>query len=692
MQLEKLILISKAKWAIIFFIVQFLLIYFIPSYRYTLIFYIILFLIGEIFYRKIIPDVMNPQKYIWLFSPLVGILITIIIGSYLIAFNTSIEYLILLPIASIFINLWRYKNFKFKDYSINNQLKNNSNLIAYNTLLILTLIVAPIILILAGPAGISDTSTPFRVGPDAALYTRMTQYLLDGGTWLAASTRSPEYQGMALGDITQFTNSTMDWPFLYFYRWGLTTFQICNVLLNGLDHAYKTSFTSMILPHLFLMGLIFFWLREKFKLALYFSILGAVGFTFNVNILNLWFEGFYGNMFSLFLYCFIYLLIAIKISNNDITQNDAKKIFILTALIFAAILASYGEGLLFVLPCLLFLNILTDFIIRRVFNYRLYIFLSLSLLLGIVIILPCQFLLDWFLISLKQIFQEGGNGYTQPYWASLNEILGFNNIYQHFSSEKIALALKRSPLNFFITISSTILILFILTRSFNAKISIFYLDAYLLLLIFFMFMYFKSPNNNYGFMKMYIFLLPILFVYFWRGICLFVNNRQGIKIISSITLVLILHGLTYVHSYYLNSVLVNKNYFSDHQNLSHLDITQSVIFSLVKTDWNITLPAVLPGTYLTDNWDNISLTKFPQYSRYLERKIYFLLEKENYLNSKFESNRVIYEGPFFVIIDSGLFVKSLLDGDKFNLKKFNFLDALNELNINKVELPLVTNF
>ena len=160
-------------------------------------------------------------------------------------------------------------------------------------------------------------------------------------------------------------------------------------------------------------------------------------------------------------------------------------------------------------------------------------------------------------------------------------------------------------------------------------------------------MYFKSPNNNYGFMKMYIFLLPILFVYFWRGICLFVNNRQGIKIISSITLVLILHGLTYVHSYYLNSVLVNKNYFSDHQNLSHLDITQSVIFSLVKTDWNITLPAVLPGTYLTDNWDNISLTKFPQYSRYLERKIYFLLEKENYLNSKFESNRVIYEGPFF---------------------------------------------
>jgi hypothetical protein len=688
MQLEKLNLNSKAKLACIFFIVQSLLIYFIPSYRYSLFFYILLFITGEIFYRKIIPDVMNPQKYIWLFSPLVGIIIITIIGSYLIAYNALIEYLILLPIASIFINLWHYNNFNLKDFWINNQSKNNSKLITYNSLLILTLIVAPVILILAGPAGISETSTPFRVGPDSALYTRMTQYLLDGGTWLAASARSPEYQEMELGDITKFTNSTMDWPFLYFYRWGLSTFQICNVLLNGLDHAYRISFTSMVLPHLFLVGLIFYWLREKFKLALYFSLLGAIGFTFNVNILNLWFEGFYGNMFSLFLYCFIYLLIAIKLSNNDITKNDVQKFFILTALIFAAILVSYGEGLLFVLPCLLFLNVLSDIIIRRVFDYKLYLFLSLSLLLGVLIILPCQFLIDWFLISLKQIFQEGGNGYTQPYWASLNEILGFNNIYQHFSLENIALALDRSTVNIFITISSSISILFILSRSFDNKISVFYLNAYLLLLIFFIFMYYKSPTNNYGFMKMYIFLLPILFVYFWRGICLFFINRQGIKVISSITLVIILHGLTYVHSFSLNSILVNKNYFSEHQNLSHLDITQAIILPLVKTGKNITLPSVLPGTYLTKSWDNISLSEFPQYSKYLEKKIYFLLEKENRLNFKFESQKVIYEGPFFVIIDSGLFVKSLVDGDKFNLKKFNFLDALNELNINKVELPL----
>jgi len=684
MQLEKLNFNSKAKWAGIFFIVQSLLICFIPSYRYTFYLYIFLFLTGEIFYRKIIPDVMNPQKYIWLFSPLVGILIILIIGSYLIAYNASIKYLILLPIASLLFNLWHYRTFKFKDYWINSQLKNNSKLIVYNNLLILTLIVAPIILILTAPAGIAETSTPFRVGPDAALYTRMTQYLLDGGTWLAATARSPEYQGMELGDITKFTNSTMDWPFLYFYRWGLTTFQICNVLLNGLDHAYRTSFTSMIVPHLFLMGLIFYWLREKFKLGLYFSLLGAIGFTFNVNILNLWFEGFYGNMFSLFLYCFVYLLITIKLSNNDIPKKDTQKFFLLTALIFAAILVSYGEGLLFVLPCLLFLNVLSDIVIRRVFDYKLYLFLSLSLLLGVLIILPCQFLIDWFLISLKQTFQEGGNGYTQPYWALLNEILGFNNIYQHFSLENIALSLKRSAANNLITISSSVFILFILSRSFNKKISIFYLNAYFLLLIFFIFMYYKSPNNNYGFMKMYIFLLPILFVYFWRGICLFFINKQGIKVITSFTIIIILHSLTYVHSYSLNSVLVNKKFISEHRDMKDLKITNAVVLPLVSTEYITVLPSILAGVYFTNAWDKISITKVPQYSKYLEHKIYLLIEKNLYLEYKFEPKSIVYEGPYLMVIDSGHMVKDSLAGDLFDLSKINSKDIIDNLDISNI--------
>ena len=684
MQFKKLNFNGKIKLAGIFFIVQSLLIYFIPSYRYTLFLYIFLFLTGEIFYRKIIPDVMNPQKYIWLFSPLVGILIILIMGSYLIAFNASIKYLILLPIASLLFNLWHYRTFKSKDYWIDNQLKNNSKLIVFNNLLILTLIVAPIILILTAPAGISETSTPFRVGPDAALYTRMTQFLLDGGTWLAASARSPEYQEMELGDITKFTNSTMDWPFMYFYRWGLTTFQMCNVLLNGLDHAFRTSFTSMVIPHLFLMGLIFYWLREKFKLRLYFSLLGAIGFTFNVNILNLWFEGFYGNMFSLFLYCFIYLLIAIKLSNNDITKTDARKFFILTALIFAAILVSYGEGLLFVLPCLLFLYLLSDFIINRVFDYRLYLFLSLSLLLGTLIILPCQFLLDWFVISLKQIFQEGGNGYTQPYWALLNEILGFNNIYHHFSLENIALSLKRSAANNLITISSSIFILFILSKSFDKKISIFYLNAYLLLLIFFIFMYYKSPNNNYGFMKMYIFLLPILFVYFWRGICLLFINKQGIMVITSFTIVIILHGLTYIHSYNLNSVLVNKEFISEHRNMKDLKITNSVVLPLVSTEYITILPSILAGVYFTHAWDKISIIKAPQYSKYLEHKIYLLIEKNLYLNNKFQPKSIVYEGRYLMVIDSGLLVKDSLDGVFFDLSKINSKDIIANLDINNI--------
>jgi hypothetical protein len=125
----------------------------------------------------------------------------------------------------------------------------------------------PLILVLTYPVGLFNPSTPFRVGPDAALYSYMAQYLLDGGTWLKANLRASDYSGMDVGLITKFSNNTMDWPFLYFYRWGLVTLQICNTLINGMDHAFRSSFSSMLLPYFFLVGLIFYWLKEIFKIS-----------------------------------------------------------------------------------------------------------------------------------------------------------------------------------------------------------------------------------------------------------------------------------------------------------------------------------------------------------------------------------------------------------------------------------------
>lgn len=663
---------------------QILFIFLLPSYRQTLCLYIFLLLTGLSFYQSIIPEFMSPKKYMWLFCPFLGLFSIVIFGSYLIAYSLSPKYLLLLPIFSAVFIIINYRKRLVNEVLGFSKAQIKEKLYVLEILLFLSGVIAPVTFILSYPAGILEPSTPFRVGPDAALYSYMAQYLIDGGTWLTANNRNFEYEGMDVGLITMFSNSTMDWPFLYFYRWGLVSLQICNMLINGLDHAFKSSFTSMLLPHFLMMGLIFYWLKEVFKMSTFIAILGAIGFIFNVNILNLWFEGFYGNMFSLCLYSFLYLLIALKLSIKDIRGNELIKTYSLTSFLFSVILLSYGEGLLFVIPCLLFLIFLYDAILGC-FNIKLYFYLGITLLISIIIVFPCQFLIDWFIISLKQTFQEGGNGYPQPYWASLNEILGFNNIYKYYDQDKVGFILKRTIFNNIINICSSIAIVYVLFNYFNfkKKTSQFYLVTYLLLIIFGFLMFFKNPANNYGFMKMYVFLLPILFVYFWVALD-FTFTKHKNKLLISATLVILLNGFSYLTSYSMNSFIVSNQFISEHQDMKNLKIRNAVVLPLVSTDYITVLPSILSCVYFTNAWDKVSIKKVPQYSKFLEDKIYLLIEKNLFLNHKFEPKNIIYEGPYLMVIDSGYQVRDSLEGDLFDFNKINGRNIIVNLNINHI--------
>jgi hypothetical protein len=74
------------------------------------------------------------------------------------------------------------------------------------------------------------------------------------------------------------------------------------------------------------------------------------------------------------------------------------------------------------------------------------------------------------MISIKQVTEEGGNGYPQPYWASLNEILGLNNIYEAINSFNGGKAIERSRLGIVIASLSSAFIGLMLILSINKKI------------------------------------------------------------------------------------------------------------------------------------------------------------------------------------------------------------------------------
>lgn len=664
-----------------------LLIYF-PFYLFVLVAYLFLFLLGFLFQKYLIPKYFNSDGYTWVFSPLVGLGILSLAGAYVIAFNMQIKLLVILPLLSALGWVVLRRNSLVAIFKKTTETKNLLFERMHDVFMYLTLCITPIIFILLYPAlSIDGLTTPIRVGPDAALYASMSQYLLDGKTWFEANLRAQEFIGMSTGEITRYTNATMSWPFMYFYRWGLVAFQTVFLLMNGLEHAYRAVFASLILPYLLTGGLVYYWLRERFQLSICIAAAGAIGFIFNANFLNLWFEGFYGNVFSLCFYAFLYLSIDVFSADQKLVAKESRGYLILLAFIFSVILVSYGEGLIFVLPPLIAVHFLCNLIFYKRINVRLYAYLSAGVLIAIIILLPCRFLVDWIILTIRQVTEEGGNGYPQPYWALANEILGLNNIYVLVERFNGGVAFIRSKLNLAIaTISSLIVmavfIWYVVRGRIRAALGI---SAYLLVGVFGLYIYKTSPSNNYAYMKMYIFLLPILFVYFWVALCFFVHQVKfeilsaNSKIVAiSIAGLIFVNGLSYIVSYEKNTTKIPIAYIKEHEAFKGLKLDDAVIFSLAKTNFPYILPAIIPGEWITYAWDGKNFRMDEYFQKFQNKKVLLLYEGVcNIENQNLSSFNNILSGNKFSLIDSNLLVRDFLEHDVFNIGKLQSINLGN---------------
>jgi hypothetical protein len=680
-------LLLSRKWIFILLAIQAIVIYGNPSYRYALIVYSYLLLIGFYPAKFFNSEFLKVHKYLWLFGPLIGFMILSLVGAYTIAFNYSVNTLFLLP-AIFFVPVALMRCIKLRSDKAIIHFQQNLLHVFYGGLFYLTVIVAPLALILTSPSSYDGVwnfvaSTPIRVGPDAALYARMAQFLLDGGTWATANLAGPDFIGMKVGEITKYTNATMDWPFLYFYRWGLVTFQSLYVTLNGLDHIYRVAFTSMLIPQLFLGGIIFYWLKEYFSLSLIASIAGSIGIIFNANLLNLWYEGFYGNSYSLCLYAFLYLLVAQAQLWKFDKSPDSLKQYFLVSLVLASILVSYGEGLLFVFIPLMGIYLLADLFVRKKINFKLFTMLLGCLVIAIVIVLPCQFIYDWLVISVKQITEEGGNGYPQPYWAALNEILGLNNIYEGINGFNGGNAFERSRLGIIVAALSSALIGLILLLDIKSDKNrypyLLNISAYVLTAIFVIYIHKVSPLNNYGYMKMYIFLLPLLYVYFFKacyGVGQFPRfgaDGHGNHIAIAICAVMVLNGVSYVVNYQKTSTLISPDHLLSHAKMKNLEVGDKVFSPVLKSKFPNTFPALIGAKWVTEAWEGKKIEDDSYFKNLLDRKAFLFIEKDGCDRLPDIRRNIFYEDNNFLILDTEKTVRSEIQDGYLKIDNFRRL-------------------
>jgi hypothetical protein len=418
-------------------LIQILLILVLPAYRNVVIIYLFLFLIGINQDILFTPTFFKERFSYFVLGPLNGLLLLSVLGAYFIGFSIKIKLLVpALLCISLVAYLLNFKLNRDKFISVYAEIKEDYSI----ALIIYTLVITPIILCLIFPVLFTDYSTSlYRLGPDMASYAKMAQYLLDGDTWAEANLRAGEFTGMTPGEINRDSDATMSWPLMYYFRWGLTAFQATVTTITFSRHSFETAFISMAVPYIFTCGLVLIWLKKQMGLGGVAAILGAAAFAFNANILNLWYEGFYGNSYALgFFIPILYIFLHFR-SKDKYAVGDITKSILFSSILFAASLLSYAEGVVFVLAAFMIILFIVDFLMSKSINWMPYLIVLSSAYIGVLIVLPCGFIVEWAVLAIKQLTQEGGNGYPQPLWALPHEILGFQNIYLNISVDRLLL-------------------------------------------------------------------------------------------------------------------------------------------------------------------------------------------------------------------------------------------------------------
>lgn len=649
---------------------QILLMFVLPAYRNVVITYFFLFFIGANQYVVLTPSFLKERFFYFLFIPFNGFLLLTVLGGYFIGFSIDIKLLVPTLLGVTFLGyLINYKFNREQFILISSELKADFAI----ALTFFTLIATPLILFLISPILFSGhTTSPYRIGPDMASYAKMAQYLLDGGTWAEANQRASEFAGMSPGDINRYSDATMSWPLMYYFRWGLTAFQATVTTITSSMHVYETAFISIATPYLFLCGLVLFWLKSRMGLGIVAALLGAIAFALNPNTINLWYEGFYGNAFALsFFILILFIFLNLRGMESFKVENIIQSI-LFSSIVFAASLLSYGEGIFFILPPFLTLVFIVDFFTNRSIKWTPYLVILGSACIGLLIVLPCDFIVHWAILTLKQLNQEGGNGYTQPLWALPHEILGFSSIYLEATPDVAGKLLSRSAIKLIAGLIFSCMILyslFLYFRRKNREENALYITSILLVTVSACLVYYKNPNNNYTYMKMYVFLLPILFITFWNSLTFFYEKHAATLFSKNLfflflAIPIVINGVVYIFQYKVESTLIENYKIALHSEIKEINFANVIMYPFSMHSSLTMYPAILPAPWMIpSSWNSDHWSDKPYYKNFIKHKVYLFIEKEPSHLYVVQNGKVVFQNQCCLIIDSGKIVSDGINSE-----------------------------
>lgn len=646
--------------------------------------YLYSFFVGLGCYCFITPKYLQKSFLLPFLTPMYGLMIISIVNIFYMYTNTKVTNspytTTTIGVVCLILILLYKKEFFEKEYEKFKSLNKHDFFKIVLVLIISLFVLSPVLR--------SDKpTTPYRIGIDQVGYAEAAQFLFNGGTYQQAedniksqlmetdiiSALKKERSGLNQNSVID-AEFIVNWPRCGYH----TVVATLTALIRG-NHVFETEFIILIIPYALILALVFCLMKDKFEYSSDISFIVAIGIALNCNLLNLYYEGQYAQIF--FIPIFSLLLISYMTLRSSVEEFKLKNLFtynskysiIFPSFLIAAIGSCYLEALILFLG-FVGITVIYDFILEKRFKAAPFITIITSMLTGLLVILPQSIKMIQSLIRLTSQFSTAGFG--QPKWASVPEILGIFNIYTPASISTPFILLPRSFPEFIINISLSAIILaaifLFLKKNRNIDASFWLAAPTLIWLIYLKTRVFENIHN-YQYMKTYTTFLPIVFVLAFIAIDFVSKLTDGKKktIIVSLKYVfifaVIFSGLSYIKQYNAEAGYVTKDMYSLNKLSKEIDMNS---YAIVINKNGIKEHMLLP--LMPFNWLNYSEEQFVK--PVLSKTVLIFVDRtrltcQECLPQKYSAD-ILYSNPTYILIDTKMPISAGYKNGKFNWRYF----------------------
>jgi hypothetical protein len=638
--------------------------------------YLILSYLGIGIFALITPDSFKKPYLYALVSPGFGLILLVIIGSWVMAINTAITWTMIISLLmATGLNLFvlgrviirRKISLKRFIHVTNTLLK---------TLLAGVLLLGILFLIILPGVREGNFTTPLRIGPDSIGYAGAAQTLVEGGTLTSIAEDLKAVTGeedLEAAKQANFQLLRLDLHcssefLLKALRWGYPTILANMTWVTGLDSVYRLDFVLLVFSWTMLLGLAYYACRIIIKARWYICLLLTAALALNCNLLNIFYEGSYAEVMAIpVLFMLLLYLYNIREINTFENKRDRIKQVAFVGFLCAGLLSIWTEAFI-VLGIICFIILVLDLLqVHKTQKAWLSVF-CFGVLFAFILVAPLTWSLilfykNYLFIHLANMSQ---GGWWQPQWATLPEIMGWTNIYAHGSQ---AALVQRNTIEIIIAFLGSIFIVAAAVPylfSNNRLRRSFWLASIVFIVFIFLKTGFLDKNNNYQYYKAYTMFLPVIFLFVYAAIFYLtkkINSRWKYALYGIVALSLGItaySGFSYVKKYYQESSYFTEEFFL-FKNQSEL-LSNYVLMTPYGLNYFHTtqMSSVFKMNFYNFPFEvgyQKPLIKTP----YLEMPVAIIIFYNDQKKTTINSDDVIYSGKEFQIVKTPYRLKDRLD-------------------------------